>query len=166
MASQPVTRPTLAAFTDGQIEQNVRAQILSQTLSKNNVPTGTADTVAQQHLGVQTFVGYVTGILTLRPGLIPSTYVGLSGKWQTGTPLDPNHPYMMGVYFPPNDPKYLPEFIRAQNHPHLRVSMDIDISKGTVSEAVIQFVWVLLDYNYPTLPYDPPFDVREIKQGP
>jgi hypothetical protein len=67
------------------------------------------------------------------------------------------------LQFPPNDPKYLAELVRAQSHPHLRVfARGILPKKGPIR---IDWLGVFLDYGYEPIldQYLPPFDVRETK---
>jgi hypothetical protein len=70
-----------------------------------------------------------------------------------------------GLEFPPNDPRDLAELVRAQTHPHLRVSVWGILPKNQILPIRIDGLLVALDYGRAPIlgKYVPPFDVRETK---
>ena len=101
------------------------------------------------------FSGYVWGVHTGPT----TTTVQLRGKYFENERLGE----ICILQFPPNDPRYLAEIIRAQNNPHFRIHVSISLNVGaTMVQSGFQ---ILLDYTDPKpIPGSPPFDVVEIAE--
>ena len=97
-----------------------------------------------------TLVGYdsVTVVGTLGTGSFAPTFLSGPRPTQQGA---------VSFRFPPNDPKYFPELVRAMSHPHLRIGAYWIYSSDGVE--IIQALIVFTDY--PDMA-NPSFDARQI----
>jgi hypothetical protein len=154
------TTPTPAempytSFAD--IEQRVWLQELREALRKANVPDATADQVVQLQRQRAAYVGpvvskYITGT---------TTTFNVQG-WFIKNGRVADRGVFVGFSFPPNDPKYLAEFVGALNYPHLMVSIYIQDIPGLIPNyAVIDWMevypaWEV--YNY--VPDPDPKDIH------
>ncbi len=102
-------------------------------------------------------LGYVSRVDTVQ-GYPTLVYVD-GQEWHMQVPLS------VVFAFPPNDPIYLAEFLRAMNHPHFRVLCAATYSgNNPEQDAVIAYLGVLTDYDQTPLSYGQVnFDIREIK---
>jgi len=138
----------------GTASSSLLQQSQLRTILKNaNVPQNTADQITQQDSQNYLYLGYVRMIETVDEG----TYAHITGEEQFAG---------LGagdfvVTFPPNDPKHLAELVRAMNYPHLRVKCGV-YCKSPTDPGTIFYLGVFTDYIEPSLPGQPPFDVREI----
>ena len=131
--------PTITAlYRDNQLRH------LRESMRRANVPDNAIDQVVEDQTQTYYFWGYVTSI-TYDDRRTEVEFGGESGTV---------------IYFPPNPPKYLPEIIRAQSHPHLAVGMWLKISQE--SSPTILSLTIALDFPYPWPNNRPPFDVRTL----
>ena len=143
-------RPKPSVFASSQV-QNLR-----EILKDADVPQATADQVVQQQNEPQGWIGYVYKVETVSEG----TYVTVAGVNAYGDNPNPtaDDAGFQLLPFPPNDPKYLAELLRALNYPHLRVFCN------TGFKGLITYLKIFTDYDQLPVPrFQPPFDVREIK---
>jgi hypothetical protein len=139
---------------------------LHEALRLHNVSGAVAAKVVEQQKQNASYVGYVFQIATRTffASGIKETAVWVTGRDRIGHTWDTFGPFV----FPPNDPMHLPELVRAQSNPHLRVSIYVeDISKPLKILAMS----VISDYLLPRLDrgegwpeYQPNFDLVEIKK--
>jgi len=139
---EPLTSPSSTAF---RLQQQIRERTLRAALAKAKVSQSTADTVVQQDTANDSFRGYVQSVTTmpipyLSTGLTTIVYV--VGEMM----LSGVHEFQF-YYFPLNDPLYLPEFLRAMNHPHFTVHVSAQMNDSGFS--IINGMVVETDYNYP-----------------
>ena len=143
-------KPKSSVFASAQL-QNLR-----EILKNANVPQPAADQAVQQYSDPIDWYGYVYRIETVSDG----TYVTVAGLNAWGDNPNPtaDDAGFQVLPFPPNDPKYLAELVRAMNYPHLRVFCVTGLS------GQITYLKVFTDYDQLPIPaFQPPFDVREIK---
>jgi len=89
------------------------------------MPDATADQVVQRLRQQEAYVGFVS----LQYIMGTTTKFEVEG-WRVKEGITPE----VGQYsfsFPPNDPKYLAEFVRALNYPHLYLSIYVSHLPGT-----------------------------------
>lgn len=65
--------------------------------------------------------------------------------------------------FPPNGLKYLPELIRAQSHPHMRVDISGTNNPSLMGSFNVTTVSVYLDYGLAPIQFQPPFEAATSK---
>jgi len=134
MPGPTTPRPTDTPYTSfADIEQQVRLQELRESLRKLNVPDATAEQVIQRQLHQTSYAAVVI-------------YQSITGTATTftvsGRIFRDYREAGFGNYhfsFPPNDPKFLPEFVRALNYPHLMVSI---YSSDIVAAGIIDWMQV------------------------
>jgi hypothetical protein len=126
------------------LQRESQLRHLRESMRRANVPDAAIDQVVEDQTQTYYFSGYVTQI-TYDDQRTEVMFGGESG---------------IIIYFPPNPPKYLPELIRAQSHPHLAVGMSLKISQE--SSPTILSLSIGLDYPYPWPNNRPPFDVRTL----
>src|SRR5258707_243552 len=112
--------------------QKLWAQDLIASLKKAGVSDATANQVAQEQAQQQehyyNIYGYVDTISTNASTLTPDVVV----LFRRLTPDDRwNIPPVAVLSFPPNDPKFLPEFARTQNYYHLRIQLTVEAKPGS-----------------------------------
>lgn len=122
-------------------------RLLGETMRLANVPEDAITQVIAEQARIDTFLGYVTQIEY--DDRDQRTLVNFFGGDQGGLVL----------HFPPNPPKYLPELIRAQSHPHLVAYI---VYKKTETSPVILTLSINLDYPTPWPDNKPPFDYRTL----
>ena len=122
-------------------------RLMGESMRRANVPEDAITQVIAEQARIGTFLGYVTQIEY--DDRDQRTLVNFFGGDQGGLTL----------YFPPNSPKYLPELIRAQSHPHLAVYI---VYKLTETSPVICTLSINLDYPAPWPNNKPPFDYRTL----
>jgi hypothetical protein len=130
-------------MTTGQRETQLR--LLSESMRRANVPEDAITQVVAEQARIDTFLGYVTRIEY--DDNRDQTVVNLFGEGG------------LELHFPPNSPKFLPELVRAQTHPHLAVNIAY---KSTETFPVILALSVNLDYPLPWPNNKPPFDDRTL----
>ena len=96
------------------------------------MPDSTADQVIEQQSKLDSIYGIVVSVTTEAN----STLAMIHGQWVNNSNL-PNNFWFL---FPPNDPKYLTELVRAMNYPHLRALVQTDVSQGQTTSTMINFV--------------------------
>ncbi len=145
-------QPKISAFASKSLLQQ---SLLRQVLKNANATQNTADQAAQQN--TLAVLGYVSRVDTVQ-GYPTLVYVD-GQEWHMQVPLS------VVFAFPPNDPIYLAEFLRAMNHPHFRVLCAATYSgNNPEQDAVIAYLGVLTDYDQTPLSYGQVnFDIREIK---
>lgn len=145
-------QPKPSAFASNTL---IQQSLLRQVLKNANAPQDTADQAAQQN--TLAVLGYVAKVETVQ-GFPTLVYV--SGQdWMMQVPQ------AVVLAFPPNDPMYLAELLRAMNHPHFRVLCAVTYTGNDPGQdAVIAYLGVLTDYDQIPLAYGQVnFDLREIK---
>ncbi len=133
----------------------LQQSLLRQVLKNANAPQDTADQAAQQN--TLAILGYVVRVDTVQ-GFPTLVYVS-GQEWHMQVPQS-------AIFaFPPNDPMYLAEFLRAMNHPHFRVLCAATYTGNDPGQdAEIAYLGVLTDYDETPLAYGQVnFDLREIK---
>ena len=120
-------------------EDRVRLKLLREALRMANVPDATADQVLQRQRQTTAYVGRLV-LQSIRG--TTTTFIVYGAVIKDLRVIDYTD---VGFSFPPNDPKYLAEFVRALNYPHLMVSIYIqNIDVGlTPTDAVIDWMEVL-----------------------
>jgi hypothetical protein len=127
MPGEPIPTPTGLASTAvvDQLKQKSQLSGLRAALQGQHIDPETIDTVVQQQAQAQAqivnFGGRIENILQSADPLVPGNppnfwYV----RCKSTAPPDPDQlqqtPDRLNFQFPPNDPKYLPELMRAQTN--------------------------------------------------
>jgi hypothetical protein len=135
--------PTPVPFAGLPSGQQSRLQGLSDALRKANIADATAKQIVQQQAQLVDFSGFVTSVVTSN---------GVTGVNLSRT-LDPLGAFRDGgkiprelVRFPPNDPKYLSELLRAMNN-KFAVLMILAIPSPD-SDPIITTMEVAIDMNW------------------
>jgi hypothetical protein len=130
--STPPSEPTpLPASLSTSVQRQSRLLGLREALKYANVQPSTADKIVQQQTQIQVdeFYCYVTQVWTTQSFLVtgqlsqtPTKATAPDTTWvHVGTPETVGiyritRSVDADIYFPPNDPKYLNELVRAQNY--------------------------------------------------
>jgi len=141
------------------LQQRSQKQALQTALKSYNVPNATAKKIIEQQeqqqqqqqpqqTQLQIFTGYVGNVFTLPA---EGTYVTVYGKSLYTSD------FQASFWFPPNDPKFLAELLRAMNYPHLMVGLRYTQEPGKV--AMLNDLGVGTDYSNVL---QPNFDERKI----
>lgn len=138
-------------------EDRVRLKLLREALRMANVPDATADLVVQRQ---RQWLGYI-GFVVRKDTTGTTTTFWMRGAVIKGGLLVKKE--LFDFSFPPNDPKYLAEFERAHNYPHLIVEMevsyipDIQAPSTLIPKGLIDWmnVWSEWELDYISLPKPP-----------
>jgi hypothetical protein len=138
----------------GQFHRTNQLQNMADTLRAANVSESIINQVIETEEQFCMVRGYVYWVST---GLT-NTMVQLRGQIVFGTAGGPDE---WVLNFPPNRPQFLPELIRAQNHPHMRVDISgIRKPPGALHATAVD---VYLDYSLAPIKFQPPFEAATSK---
>jgi len=90
------------------------------------MPDATADEVAHRLRHQEAYIGCVVA-----QSITDTTTTFGFGGWRIPEGIRPEVATEQSFSFPPNDPKYLAEFVRALNYPHLFLSIYVSHLPGT-----------------------------------
>jgi hypothetical protein len=122
------------------LERTIELQRIRNVLRRAKVPDATINEVIEEEEETQEgFTGYVRIVHCTAS----HTVVSVQGTYQFG-----GWGGEIILSFPPNEPRFLEQLIRAQNHRHMRVEIYATLKGGTRIVTGVNVYW---DYGLPPL---------------
>jgi hypothetical protein len=120
------------------IQQQAQMKGLLEALKKANVPDATATDAVNQAAQTQSQVRTISCHVSQIGTAADLTWVSVV---RIGNPRQGEAPQATDILFPPNDPKYLAEFVRAQNY-NLPIYLSLNEPSGQEPTVVFMDVGV------------------------